>query len=240
FTDGAGAQRAGADLRAFADQALLWRRRIAALARRGAPSDVIEQAAIAGALSPALLADPEAAQAAAAYVARRLDAAETEDRRGWAGRFEPSADGRPAAMVLSRTLRGVEERCVIDAALLSAPDARGLDSAAAALQAAFETAGTFSVKETETPIRGPVDLSDALAGLGRKGAQISRYKGLGEMNPDQLWETTLDPDARTLLQVKINHADEAEEVFSTLMGDVVEPRRDFIRENALAVSNLDV
>ena len=104
----------------------------------------------------------------------------------------------------------------------------------------YRRPGTFVAKDKETTISSPTELFAAVLEAGRKGVTIQRYKGLGEMNPDQLWETTLDPEARTLLQVKINHADEADEIFATLMGDVVEPRRDFIQENALKVANLDV
>ena len=107
------------------------------------------------------------------------------------------------------------------------------------LQAVFGRHGTLRSKEREIPITGPVGLVDAVMDVGRKGVSIQRYKGLGEMNPEQLWETTLDVNARTLLQVRVNHADSADDVFSTLMGDVVEPRRDFIQENALKVANLD-
>jgi DNA gyrase subunit B len=96
------------------------------------------------------------------------------------------------------------------------------------------------VKDKEYPITGPVALVDTISSLGRKGVAIQRYKGLGEMNPDQLWQTTLDPNARTLLQVRVSHADDAEEVFSTLMGDTVETRREFIEQNAMKVANLDV
>ncbi len=90
------------------------------------------------------------------------------------------------------------------------------------------------------PIRSPLDLFEAVLDLGRKGTSIQRYKGLGEMNPDQLWETTLDPEARTLLQVRVDHMDDADDLFLTLMGESVEPRRKFIQEHALDVANLDV
>ena len=105
---------------------------------------------------------------------------------------------------------------------------------------AWTSPGVFVARDKETPISSPTELFAAVLEAGRKGVTIQRYKGLGEMNPDQLWETTLDPEARALLQVRINHADEADEIFSTLMGDVVEPRREFIQDNALKVANLDV
>ncbi|MBF0375264.1 MAG: DNA gyrase subunit B, partial [Alphaproteobacteria bacterium] len=131
-------------------------------------------------------------------------------------------------------------RHLIDEAMLRSAEARRLDEAADRLQDTYGHHGTLLFKEREVPITGPVGLVDAIMDAGRKGVGIQRYKGLGEMNPGQLWETTLDPEARTLLQVRVNHADAAEEVFSTLMGDVVEPRREFIQTNALKVANLDV
>lgn len=108
------------------------------------------------------------------------------------------------------------------------------------LQGLFDQPATLTGKDGDRTVRGPVGLIEAVYATGRKGLTVNRYKGLGEMNPGQLWETTLDPEARTLLQVKVAHADEAQEIFSTLMGDVVEPRREFIQTNALKVANLDV
>src|SRR5579883_261246 len=205
------------------------------LSRRVTSQAVIEQAAIAGALNPDIIGDPEQAQGAAQYIARRLDVVSPPLERGWTG--EPTTDG---GLVFTRRLRGVQERHVIDGPLLRSAEARRLDALAPELQVIYRRPGTFVAKDKETTISSPTELFAAVLEAGRKGVTIQRYKGLGEMNPDQLWETTLDPEARTLLQVKINHADEADEIFSTLMGDVVEPRRDFIQENALKVANLDV
>jgi DNA gyrase subunit B len=141
---------------------------------------------------------------------------------------------------LSRTLRGVTERYVIDSAVMKSAEARKLDEMAAELQGIYARPATLVTKEKESRVIGPLGLVATILESGKKGLAIQRYKGLGEMNPEQLWETTLDPNVRTLLQVKVTHADEAESVFSTLMGEVVEPRRDFIHENALKVANLDV
>ena len=206
-----------------------------ALSRRVTSQSVIEQAAIAGALKPDVLTDPELARQAADYIARRLDVVSPPLERGWTG--EPIADG---GLAFVRRLRGVSERHVIDGPLTRSAEARKLDALADELQAVYQKPGVFAVKDKETRISSPTELFAAVLEAGRKGVTIQRYKGLGEMNPDQLWETTLDPEARTLLQVRINHADEADEIFSTLMGDVVEPRREFIQENALKVANLDV
>jgi DNA gyrase subunit B len=129
---------------------------------------------------------------------------------------------------------------VLDAALLRSAEARRLDEAASALQEVYQKPGKLGAKDKETIVTGPTGLVEAVMELGPKQGDIARYKGLGEMNPEQLWETTLNPDVRTLLQVKVPHADLAEETFSTLMGDLVEPRRDFIQANALEVANLDV
>jgi DNA gyrase subunit B len=168
-------------------------------------------------------------------IARRLDAVSPELERGWHGTL-----GEDGGLIFERTLRGVAERHVIDGALIRSAEARRLDQLTDELKAVYEGPATLHTKGAETAINAPTELLSTVLDAGRKGVAVQRYKGLGEMNPDQLWETTLDPAARTLLQVKINLADEAEEVFSTLMGDVVEPRRDFIQSNALKVANLDV
>ena len=229
--------QAGGDLRRTVDIA----RSVAnlvkplSLSRRVTSQAVIEQAAIAGAFKPDVLADPELAKQTADYIARRLNSVSPELERGWTG--EPMPDG---GLAFSRRLRGVQERHVIDGPLIKSAEARRLDALANDLQAVYQRPGVFAIKDKETKIASPTELFAAVLDAGRKGVTIQRYKGLGEMNPDQLWETTLDPEARTLLQVKINHADEADEIFSTLMGDVVEPRRDFIQDNALKVANLDV
>jgi DNA gyrase subunit B len=205
------------------------------LSRRVTNQAVIEQAAIAGAFKPDVLADPELARQAADYIARRLNAVSQPLERGWTG--EPHGDG---GLAFSRRLRGVQERHVIDGPLVKSAEARRLDALADELQSVYQKPGIFAVRDKETTVSAPTGLFAAVLEAGRKGVTIQRYKGLGEMNPDQLWETTLDPEARTLLQVKINHADEADEIFATLMGDVVEPRREFIQDNALKVANLDV
>jgi DNA gyrase subunit B len=139
-----------------------------------------------------------------------------------------------------RTLRGVSEHHVIDDAVIRSADAQRINEKAEELQKTYERHGTLRWKDGEAQITGPTALFDLVLGLGRKGMSIQRYKGLGEMNPEQLWETTLDPNARSLLQVKVRHAEEAGSLFETLMGEVVEPRRAFIQTHALEVTNLDV
>ena len=196
---------------------------------------VVEQVAIAGALNPSILAETVKAQEAAAYIARRLDALSEETERGWSGTFDPSTGFR-----FEREVRGVKDVATIDPALLDSADARKLDSFTPRLQPIYGTFATFVRKGDETIIHGPRDLFEAVMAAGRKGLSMQRYKGLGEMNAEQLWQTTLDPNARTLLQVKIREADEANDLFGRLMGDEVEPRRDFIQTNALNVANLDV
>ena len=133
-------------------------------------------------------------------------------------------------------MRGVKEVAIIDSALLGSADARKLDEHAATLQQVYARQGMLRRKGEDTPIHGPVGLFEAVTAAGRKGIALQRYKGLGEMNPQQLWETTLDTNVRSLLQVRVKEVDEADDIFTKLMGDVVEPRRDFIQENALAAS----
>jgi len=232
-----GNQLAGPDLKATVEVARIVTNLLKPLAasRRVTSQSVIEQAAIAGALNPDILSDKEQAAAAAAYISRRLDAVSPANERGWTG--EPTSDG---GLGFQRLLRGVAERHVIDGALIRSAEARKLDSMALSLQGIYVKPGKLNWKDREFQVYSPTELLAAVLEQGRKGIAVQRYKGLGEMNPDQLWETTLDPNARALLQVRVSHADEAEEIFSTLMGDVVEPRREFIQQNALKVANLDV
>ena len=239
LTLGSGAQIAATDLASQGERARQARSLIEPLVRRLGNQDVVEQAAIVGALSADLLTDAETATATATYLATRLDSLFEQYERGWTGRFEEQTESGPA-LIFERTLRGVTESYRLDGALLRTGEARALDERAAELQELFARPATLEHKDGPRTVRGPVGLIEAIFEIGRKGLAISRYKGLGEMNPEQLWETTLDPDRRTLLQVKVAHADEAQEVFSTLMGDVVEPRREFIQKNALKVANLDV
>lgn len=230
-----GSQVAGQDLKGLIEFSRVVKNQIGGLTTR-VPTKIVEQAAIAGILNPQILADSSQADQAAAYIATRLDALESEVEKGWKG--ESLADG---GLSFIRILRGVPDGPhVIDGAVIRSVEARGLDAHTVELQQSFSAHGVLVAKEKEFSVTGPVSLFDAIMELGRQGVSMQRYKGLGEMNPEQLWETTLDPNVRTLLQVKASHADEAEDVFSTLMGDVVEPRRAFIQANALKVANLDV
>ncbi len=230
-----GSASSGVDLRATVDEALRARRLMGPVIKKLANRMVVEQAAILGAFKPDLLASSESAAEVARAIARRLDGLSPEAERGW--QADPLAGG---GFSFSRTLRGVTERHLVDGALLRSAEVRRLDRMADRLQAVYGRPAILKTKDRELRIIGPIGLADAVLELGRKGVSIQRYKGLGEMNPGQLWETTLDPHARSLLRVEVRHAATAEEVFSTLMGDVVEPRREFIQEHALEVVNLDV
>jgi DNA gyrase subunit B len=231
---GDNSERAGADLREVVEEALTIRSIIEGLHSRY-PTLVIEQAAIAGALNPDVIAVSENAARAAAYIAKRLDILSDDTERGWTG--EVASDG---GLVFARQLRGVKERWHIDNKLIASSDALRLDKRTAHLQEIYARPARLKRKDSEMAINGPLGLLDAIFTVGRKGVSLQRYKGLGEMNADQLWETTLDPNARSLLRVKVAEIDQADDLFTKLMGDVVEPRRDFIRENALNVANLDV
>ena len=222
-----------ADLIASVEKACEARSLIDVLVRRVGSRIVVEQCAVAGVMGPQGF---NHAEEAVTYIAQRLDLLSEDIERGWTGIF----DAERQEMRFERTLRGVTERYRIDAMLIRTPEARRLDAMASDLQALYSKRATLEIKDEEHNIDGPVGLAQTIQEVGRKGLAINRYKGLGEMNPDQLWETTLDANQRTLLQVRINHVEEAAEVFSTLMGDVVEPRREFIQENALKVANLDV
>ncbi len=230
-----GAQVAGLDLRARVDLAVRAKHLMEPLIRKVDNAQIVEQAAILGTLNPEILAPGDQAQQAADFIAKRLDALASEAERGWHGSLVE--DG---GLAFQRTFRGVTERHIIDGPLIRSTEARRLDAMAGDLQETFAQHSELQGKDESHRITGPISLVEAVFRLGRKGITFSRYKGLGEMNPGQLWETTLDPEARALLQVKVSHADEAADIFSTLMGDVVEPRREFIQTHALEVANLDV
>ncbi len=214
-----GERLVGADLLALVQQGRSAKANIERLSSR-APAFAIEQAALAGLLGDGT---PDLTAAAA-----RLDLYAQEGDGAWSG--EPGPAG---GFAFSRVKRGVTERVVLDDLLLQAADARRLADRAMAMAETFSSPGTYTRRDKTSTVRGPLDLVGAVMEAGRRGLSIQRYKGLGEMNPDQLWETTLDADARTLLQVRVNHADDADDMFTRLMGDLVEPRREFIQANAL-------
>jgi DNA gyrase subunit B len=223
-----GDERAAGDLRRIVEEGRAVRGVLNGLHTRY-DRRVVEQAAIAGVLDASIFNDAPKALAAAEYIARRLDALSEETERGWEGTFD-------SGFRFARTVRGVKESAIIDQALLGSADARRLDEYAASLQQVYARPGVLRRKGEETAIHGPVGLFDAIMAAGRKGISLQRYKGLGEMNPEQLWQTTLDVNVRSLLQVKVKEVDEADDLFTKLMGDIVDPRREFIQENALAAS----
>ncbi len=196
------------------------------------PRHILEQAAIAGAFVPGAV--DANLQGVADKVAKRLDLIAAEYERGWMGRITQDKGIR-----LARILRGVEEVRTLDGPMLRSGEARKTGSFTESLQAVYDLPATLERKDRKQLIHGPLELLKAVLDEGEKGLSLQRYKGLGEMNPSQLWETTLDPDARTLLQVKVDDMAEADDLFTKLMGDVVEPRREFIQANALSVENLD-
>jgi DNA gyrase subunit B len=225
-----GEERAGEDLKVLVEEARAIRGILSGLHSRY-NRQVVEQAAIAGVLNPAIIAHPQNAGDAARYIARRLDALAEETERGWQGRFTEGA-----GFQFERTVRGVREVAVLDQPLLGSADARKLDEHAASLQRVYPKPGQLRRKDEQTPIHGPVSLFEAVTAAGRKGLNLQRYKGLGEMNPEQLWQTTLDTNGRSLLQVGVKDVADANTMFDELMGDKVEPRRLFIEQNALSAS----
>ncbi len=226
-----GEEIAGADLARVLEGARQFRKVLDAFPTHY-PRGILEQAAIAGAFD-AGQADADL-QAVADMVAKRLDMIATEYERGWSGRITQDHGIR-----LSRILRGVEELRTLDGAVLRSGEARRLSAVSTQTRDPFKGPARLVRKDRDQMIHGPIDLLKAILAEGEKGLSLQRYKGLGEMNPEQLWETTLDPEARTLLQVKVDDLAEADDIFTKLMGDVVEPRRAFIQENALSVENLD-
>ena len=223
-----GAVLAGEDLRARAEEARRVRQLLAGFPPHY-PRFVLEQMAIEGAVGQRV------DEGMAARVAARLDSVAPETERGWQG--DVTADG---GLRFTRIVRGVAETRVIDAFSLRSAEARALAQMSPSLAEVYARPARLVRKERGQPVHGPSDLLDIVMAEGERGVSLQRYKGLGEMNADQLWETTLDPEARTLVQVRVDEMTEADEIFTRLMGDVVEPRRQFIQENALTVENLDI
>ncbi|HOO81496.1 MAG TPA: DNA topoisomerase (ATP-hydrolyzing) subunit B [Alphaproteobacteria bacterium] len=229
IVDGNGQTRSGEDLRDLLLQSRKLRNSINALTQRAGNRRVIEQAAIAGAFDEKVQGDEKAGAAAAAKVAERLNARAAKNAKTWEGFYTLDK-----GYTFKRVQRGVTESVRISADRVRSADAVRLQAAAEWLAEVFEN--PVEIRQGDkvlTTVNGPAALYDRVMEAGRKGMAISRYKGLGEMNPEQLWETTLDPNVRTLLQVNVADAVKADEIFSTLMGDVVEPRREFIQDNAL-------
>ncbi len=229
-----GEERAGADLRAVIDNATNIASILDGMHSRY-NRDLVEQAAIAGGLATDIHADPARAAAMVQTIAERMNRIAEETERGWTGLVSPDGD-----LVFERTIRGVRDVATIDVALIDSTDARRLTANHQRLAEIYTEPAMLRRKDMETVVYGPRGLLAAVFAAGRKGVSMQRYKGLGEMNASQLWETTLDPDARSLLRVKIREGDDADTLFSQLMGDDVEPRREFIQTNALSVANLDV
>jgi DNA gyrase subunit B len=226
-----GEEIAGADLARVIDGARAFRRVLDAFPTHY-PRWILEQAALAGAFDPGSV-DGDL-QTVADVVARRLNLVAAEYETGWTGRITQDHGIR-----LSRILRGVEELRTLDGAVLRSGEARRLAAISKDTRDVYREPSRLVRKDREQMVYGPIDLLKSVLGEGEKGLSLQRYKGLGEMNPEQLWETTLDPEARTLLQVKVDDLAEADDIFTKLMGDVVEPRREFIQSNALNVEHLD-
>jgi DNA gyrase subunit B len=229
-----GERRSGRDLRAAVERARSFAHVLEGLHMRYSRT-VVEQAAIAGLLNSKLADDDDAAQRSAADVVVRLQSLSEETEKGWD--WSRSPDG---GFVFAREVRGVRDAHNIDWGLIQSADARKLHQYQVEFSDVFAGKSSLERKSVETPVFGPRSLLEAVFAAGRAGLTMQRYKGLGEMNPEQLRETTLDPTVRTLMQVKIGELNDADEIFSKLMGDVVEPRREFIQQNALSVSNLDI
>ena len=230
-----GEQIIGADLISLVEQNRKARSLIGNLSKT-VPEKIIEQMAIVGLFNQEIINNRPLLTKELEKLSARLNELEAEYDRGWTA--EVLEDG---SIQFARKLRGVTEKHLVGPIVLDSQEAQMLDGMKNILWENFGTVSTLVSKQgLEKKIHGPVTFVDAIMAAGKKGIAIQRYKGLGEMNPEQLWETTLDPEARSLLQVKIDRMEEADETFATLMGDVVEPRKEFIQDNALNVVNLDI
>ncbi len=230
FKIAGGEVAAGKDLKRILQLAKGVKQSLDPIVERMGNQAVVEQTAAADGFNP-----DNRSQKTADAIAKRLDNVSPVYEKGWAGLVLENG-----GYAFTRTVRGVETRYELSAAHLNSHEGQRLAKTSELFIEFFNGTGSLQGGEKEVPVYGPFDLYTKVIEGAKKGLAIQRYKGLGEMNPEQLWETTLDPNIRSLLQVKIEKEDMASEIFSTLMGDIVEPRRDFIQEHALEVSNLDV
>ena len=230
-----GEQQSSEDLRETVQKARVISDLVKSLTRR-VDKRIVEQAAIAGALDQKILF--EQGQPAAEYIAKRLNEISPLLERSWLGEAVDLDNG--PGFKFSRNVRGVSEIHTIDQVLINTREARQLNEMSGHLQEVYARFLVLRRKGTEINIKSPSELLEEVFTIGRKGLAVQRYKGLGEMNPNQLWETTLDPDVRTLMRVEVKDASAANKLFAELMGELVEPRRVFIQQNALQVANLDV
>jgi DNA gyrase subunit B len=235
FKKGDGTEIAAQEFKNLVDKSVEFSLHLENLDNKIGNRNVAEQAVLAGLFAAESHDDDAAYKALAERIAGRLNELAGEFEKGWESQILPNKD-----IYLARVLRGIKEEYYLNHNLQHSNEANQLSTLLNDLGEYFEQPGTLIIKDINHAIPGPAELAESILTEGRKGLNIQRYKGLGEMNAEQLWETTLDPEARTLLQVKIEHIDQAEEIFSTLMGDVVEPRREFIQSNALKVENLDI
>ncbi len=218
-------QIAGADLKRLVEKVQKFESLTASITRK-VPKNIIQEVAISGAFNNKLSVEQKAEK-----IVTRLNSSALDK---WTKAVEAGK------IIISRTVRGVQEKHIIEENLFKGNDAEIINEISAEFNETFAKPATLLRKNLESSVASPLELLETINTVGRTGLSTQRFKGLGEMNAEQLWETTLDPDSRTLLQVKVNHAEEADTIFSTLMGEVVEPRKDFIQQNALKVINLDI
>ena len=225
----------GEDLKISVEKSIYAKRMIDTLSQKLGFSEVIAQLSILGFLNSDVFDNEENL----IVINNRLNKSLINSEKGWNAVFKVEGDDKKI-LEISRINRGVKDLFILTNEDILSEEAKILDNMKVFLNDHFLEKCIFSINDNEYEIKDPLELAKRITDLGKKGSQINRYKGLGEMNPVQLWETTLDPNARFLLQVKVEHEGDAEETFSTLMGETVEHRRNFIQENALKVSNLDV
>ena len=226
----------GEDLRLSVQTSIKAKRLIENIARKLGFPEVISQLSILGLLNLNLFENENCIPT----IIGRLNRISANGSKEWNAQYVFEDDNTKRKLEIFSINRGVKETFVISREDLISDDLKSLNNMKDFLHSHFLKNCIFSINSEKFELYGPIDLAEKITALGKKGSQVNRYKGLGEMNPVQLWETTLDPNARYLLQVKVENEGDAEETFSTLMGETVEHRRAFIQDNALKVSNLDI